>query len=216
MKTTILFDLDGTLLYTIKDIEYCLNQIITKYGYDAVDEDTTLKCIGYGARELIRRATREENAEVFDKMLKEYLVVQQACDNSKTELYPGLNELLITLKKDGYKLGIVSNKPDCATQAVYEQLLSKYNFDFVTGCVDSLSPKPSADLVNLCLENLNSTKEESLYVGDSEVDVKTFVNAQVDGIGVLWGYRKRELLEKESCTRFALNATELYDIIKSF
>lgn len=216
MKTTILFDLDGTLLYTIKDIEYCLNQIITKYGYDAVDEQTTLKCIGYGARELIRRATCEENAEVVDKMLKEYLVVQQACDNSKTELYPGLNELLPMLKKDGYKLGIVSNKPNSATQVVYKQLLSKYNFDFVTGCVDHLSPKPSADLVNLCLENLNSTKEESLYVGDSEVDVKTFVNAQVDGIGVLWGYRKRELLEKEGCTNFATTAEELYKLIKTF
>ncbi len=216
MKTTILFDLDGTLLYTIKDIKYCLNQIITKYGYDAVDEQTTLKCIGYGARELIRRATREENAEVVDKMLKEYLVVQQACDNSKTELYPGLNELLPMLKKDGYKLGIVSNKPDSATQVVYKQLLSNYNFDFVTGCVDNLSPKPSPDLVNLCLQNLNATKEETLYVGDSEVDVKTFVNAQVDGIGVLWGYRQKELLEKEGCKYFATTAEELYKLIKTF
>lgn len=216
MKTTILFDLDGTLLYTIKDIKYCLNQIITKYGYDAVDEQTTLKCIGYGAKELIIRATGEKDALKIENMLKEYLVLQQACDNSKTELYPGLNELLPMLKKDGYKLGIVSNKPDTATQVVYKQLLSKYNFDFVTGCVDHLSPKPSADLVNLCLQNLNSTKEETLYVGDSEVDVKTFVNAQVDGIGVLWGYRQKELLVKEGCKHFAVNTDELYSIIKSF
>ncbi|MBO5851402.1 MAG: HAD family hydrolase [Clostridia bacterium] len=216
MKTTILFDLDGTLLYTIKDIKHCLNEIITQFGYDAVDEQTTLKCIGYGAKELIIRATGEKDVKKVETMLSKYLVLQEACDNSKTELYAGLDELLITLKKDGYKLGIVSNKPDSATQAVYKQLLSKYNFDFVTGCVDHLSPKPSADLVNLCLQNLNSTKEETLYVGDSEVDVKTFVNAQVDGIGVLWGYRKRELLEKEGCTRFANTATELYEIIKNF
>ncbi|MBR5438652.1 MAG: HAD family hydrolase [Clostridia bacterium] len=216
MKTTILFDLDGTLLYTIKDIKHCLNQIITKYGYTAVDEQTTLKCIGYGAKELIIRSTGEKDALKVESMLKEYLVLQQACDNSMTELYPGLNELLYMLKKDGYKLGIVSNKPDSATQVVYKQLLSKYNFDFVTGCVDHLSPKPSADLVNLCLEKLNSTKEETLYVGDSEVDVKTFVNANVEGIGVLWGYRQKELLVKEGCKHFAVDTNELYSIIKSF
>ncbi len=215
MKTTILFDLDGTILYTIKDIQSCLNTVIVKYGYNAVSEETTLKCIGYGARELIIRSTGEKNADKVDAMLKEYLILQENCDNSKTEIYKGVGELLKKLKKEGYKLGIVSNKPNNVTQVVVKEKLGEYGFDYYTGCLETLKTKPDPALVYLCLENLGSTAEETIYVGDSEVDVKTFKNANVDGIGVLWGYREKALLEKEGCSLFASNAEELYNLIKS-
>ncbi len=215
MKSTILFDLDGTLLYTIKDIQSCLNTVIVKYGYSAVSEETTLKCIGYGARELIIRSTGEKNADKVDAMLKEYSVLQENCDNSKTEIYKGVGELLKKLKKEGYKLGIVSNKPNNVTQVVVKEKLGEYGFDYYTGCLETLKTKPDPALVNLCLKNLNAKTSEAIYVGDSEVDVKTFKNAGVDGIGVLWGYRSKETLQKEGCTRFASNASELYEIIKT-
>ena len=121
------------------------------------------------------------------------------------------------LKKDGFKLAILSNKPNDATQAVYKQLLSKYNFDFVVGNIlDKFKPKPDKSCVEYCLQNLNSKPEECIYVGDSDVDMLTAIGSGLDEVGVLWGYRTKEDLVNAGATRLASNAKELEAIIYSF
>lgn len=216
MKKTILFDLDGTLLNTIEDIRYILNTVITKYGYKALDTKTTLGFVGRGAKYLVSKAIGTDNEEILAPIADEYIKMQAECDNSLTNLYGGLDWLLVELKKDGYKLAIVSNKPDPVTQIVVKQKLSKYGFDFVTGHrAELFPPKPDGGIVDYCLKNLNLSKDDAIYVGDSDIDVKTFLKAGIDGVGVTWGFRTKEELIDAGCTVFADTAKELYNIIKN-
>ena len=215
MKKLIIFDLDGTLLYTIDDILDSLNKTLINNGYPTITSKQVLSMLGYGAKELVRRALNNPNEEVLERIFTEYVAIQKQSTNEKTRLYDGLDEVLISLKQSGYMLAIVSNKPDNVTQVVCNQLLSKYNFDFITGNRPGVfNPKPDKTCVEYCLNTLNVTNNEAIYVGDSEVDVQTFINSNVDGIGVTWGYRPKQILVDFGCKNFASTPLELLDAIK--
>ena len=217
MKKLIIFDLDGTLLNTLEDIRDCMNKVLENNGYRTLNPDEILKCVGYGAKKLVYLAAGQPDNETHERLFKEYVPLQQASDNSKTVLYDGLDSVLVALKQKGYKLAIVSNKPDSVTQIVVEQKLSKYGFDFVTGNRPELfNPKPDKSCVEFCLNTLGVDKEDAIFVGDSEVDVQTFMNAGIDGIGVLWGFRKKSDMEEKGCVHFASTAEELLEKILKF
>ena len=217
MKKLIIFDLDGTILDTLEDIRECLNIALEKHGYKTLSPAEVLKRVGYGAKRLVELALGNPSAEELEKVFNDYVPLQAKSDNSKTVVYDGLDEVLLKLKSLGYKLAIVSNKPDSVTQIVCNQKLKKYGFDFITGNRPELfNPKPDISCVEYCLNSLGVKKEDALYVGDSEVDVKTFVSAGLDGIGVLWGFRPKQLLVEAGCTHFASNASELLDEILKF
>ena len=217
MKNTIIFDLDGTILNTLNDIHYSVNQALTHFGYSEVSIEKTLSAVGFGAKILVELISGLKDSKEFDELFNYYIELQSKNDNSRTVLYDGLDEVLTKLKKDGYMLAIISNKPDSITQIVCEQKLKKYGFDYITGNRPELfNPKPDKSCVLYFLEKYNINKEDVIYVGDSDVDVKTFIGAGVDGIGVLWGFRKKDVLEKAGCKYFASTAEELYKTIKSF
>ena len=217
MKKLVIFDLDGTLLNTLEDIKECLNIALEKFGYKTLTTPEVLKRVGYGAKKLVELALGNPTPEELEKVFNVYVPLQAKCDNSKTVLYDGLDEVLVSLKRKGYKLAIVSNKPDSVTQIVCEQKLKKYGFDFITGNRPELfSPKPDKSCVEYCLNSMGIDKKDAIYVGDSEVDVKTFVSAGLDGIGVLWGFRPKELLVDAGCVHFASDGQELLDKILSF
>lgn len=217
MKKLIIFDLDGTLLYTLDDIKESLNIVLKNNGYPTLSSEQVLQNVGYGAKELVRRSLNNPSDEVLQKVFDEYVPLQEKSQNEFTKLYDGLDSVLISLKKQGYKLAIVSNKPDSVTQIVYQQLLKQYDFDFVTGNRPGVfNPKPDKTCVEYCLNALQIDKQDALYVGDSEVDVKTFINSNVDGIGVTWGYRPKQLLVDAGCVCFASNPKELLEKINSF
>lgn len=217
MKKLIIFDLDGTLLNTIEDIRSCLNVVLERNGYKTIDAKETVSYLGYGAKALVNSASGKPDSETLERLFTEYVALQKNCDNSKTVLYDGLDGVLKTLKEKGYKLAIVSNKPDSVTQIVVEQKLSKYGFDFVTGNRPELfNPKPDKSCVEYCLNSLGIDKKDALFVGDSEVDVQTFMNAGIEGIGVLWGFRQKSVMQEKGCVHFANTADELLDKILNF
>lgn len=216
MKKLIIFDLDGTLLDTIPDILITLNASLKKFGLKTLTNEEILFKVGYGARRLVELAVGDINGEEFEKIYADYCIRLANCDNSFTKIYDGLDVCLKALKNDGYKLAIVSNKPDDAVQVVYKDKLFNYGFDFVIGNrPGEFNPKPDKSCVEYCLNKVGVSKEEAIYVGDSEVDVQTFINADIDGIAVLWGFRSKEILEKTGAIRFASTGAELYDKIKS-
>ena len=217
MKKLIIFDLDGTLLDTVEDLRYCINTLLEKHGYKTISAQETIKCLGYGAKQLVYLAAGKPDKETHEKLFAEYVPMQEKSDNAFTRLYDGLDEVLIKLKKLGYKLAIVSNKPDSITQIVVEQKLGSYGFDFVTGNRPELfSPKPDKSCVEYCLSSLGIKKEEAIFVGDSEVDVQTFIGAGIDGIGVTWGFRPKQQLIEAGCTHFADDANDLLNEILKF
>lgn len=216
MKKLVIFDLDGTLLDTLEDIRECINVVLENNGYKTLTKPEVLKCVGYGAKKLVYLAANNPDDETAEKLFNQYVPLQLKSDNSKTVLYDGLDKVLIELKNRGYKLAIVSNKPDSVTQPVVNQKLGKYGFDFVTGNRPELfNPKPDKSCVEYCLNTLSIKKEDAVFIGDSEVDVKTFKGAGIDGIGVLWGFRPKKMLEDAGCEIFAENAEQLLnEIIK--
>ncbi len=217
MKKLIIFDLDGTLLDTVEDIRYTLNELLKKYGLKTLNKEETIKKLGYGAKKLVELAVGDISQKKTEIIYNEYVKRLANSKNERTVLYDGLDEVLKALKKDGYKLAIVSNKPDDAVKVVVKDKLLDYGFDFVMGNLPGVfNPKPDKSCVEYCLNQMGYSKEEAVYIGDSEVDVETFINSEVDGISVLWGFRDRDILEKFGSTRFASTGAELYEIIKSF
>ena len=214
MKKLVIFDLDGTLLYTLEDINKSLNIVLEKHGYRAVSVDKTKNMVGYGAKKLIELASNE-SGEKLDSLFAELKAVMSSSDNSLTTLYNGLNKVLISLKNKGYKLAIISNKPNEATQEIYKQKLSEYKFDYVSGAnINLFKVKPDKECVEYCLHLLNVDKKDAVYVGDSEVDVQTAINANIDCISVLWGYRSRQEISKAGKSNFVSTPNELLDMIE--
>lgn len=215
MKKAVLFDLDGTLLYTLQDLYECMNLTMTHFGYSEITLEEARAYVGNGAKKFVERALKGR-LEKFDEVHAYYVSLQKACDNSKTVLYDGLSTLLPRLKEEGYMLGLISNKPDEVTKEVYNDKLKEYNFDFVLGAKKELNIKPSRDMIDYALKNLGVKGREVVYVGDSEVDVMTSKNAEIDLVTVLWGYRDKEILDKFGAKRYAKNCEELYREIKAF
>ena len=109
MKNTVIFDLDGTLLYTLEDIMDSVNDALSKFNLPTITIEQTLSYVGKGAKILMEQATKLPQGEEFDKVFAYFINVYENNANLKTRLYDGLDELLIKLKKDGFKLAILSN-----------------------------------------------------------------------------------------------------------
>ena len=187
-----LFDMDGTLLDTLEDLQDSVNYVLQSHGYPERTLEEVRAFVGNGAEALMRRALPETVGEAeFAEILQEYRAWYQAHNCVKTRPYDGVTEVLAALKKRGVQVAIVSNKPDETTKT----LAAKF-FPGVPafGQVADLPPKPAPDMVNRALAELGCTRDGAVYVGDSEVDVQTAINCCVDFIGVSWGFRGREKL----------------------
>ena len=192
---TIIFDLDGTLLDTLEDLKTAVNYALSACNMPVRTLEEIRQFVGNGVKKLMVRAVPEgEQNPAFERafeLFKEYY--GEHC-NDATKAYDGIPELLEVLKNAGYVLAIVSNKIDSAVQ----DLNSRYfpQVDVAIGDRENLKRKPEPDSVFLALKELGRTKEEAVYIGDSEVDLQTAQNAGLACISVLWGFRDREFLEE--------------------
>ena len=126
-----------------------------------------------------------------------------------------MTELLKELKKEGYLLAVVSNKPQDGTTEVIRKFFGDGLFDYVYGQREGVKTKPDKEPVEIVLKALNVSKKDAVYVGDSEVDALTAINADLYGISVLWGFREKSLLIETGAVNFAENASELHEIIEN-
>ena len=131
----------------------------------------------------------------------------------KTGPYPGIPELVKKLSEDGYKMAIVSNKVDSAVKDLAKQFFPEIKV--AIGERTGIRRKPAPDTVIQALEELGVTKEESVYIGDSEVDLATARAAGLPCISVLWGFRERSLLEEEGATCFVESTEEIPEILRN-
>ncbi|MGN1086056.1 MAG: HAD family hydrolase [Porcipelethomonas sp.] len=208
-----IFDMDGTILNTIDDLAASLNYVLEKSGFPARTMDEVISFIGDGLRKLIERGVPEgTDSETVDKVLadfKEYYAVHCA---DKTAPYDGIIELLENLRRNGCLTAVVSNKADDAVQ----ELCRKYFdglFDYAVGERSGILRKPAPDSVNEVLEKLNVSRGNAVYIGDSDVDIKTAENAGMDSIIVEWGFRERDFLLKKGAKTIVSAAKEIEDII---
>ncbi len=194
MRRTVLFDLDGTLLDTLGDITAASNDILARFDRPACTEEEMRSFIGNGARNQLRCAWKGEPTEA---QLEEALTLYRpyyADHLSGTRPYDGILPLLRRLKEDGFRIAVVTNKPQLPTERLCESLLSGL-LDAVVGEEPARPKKPAPDMVEEAMRRLGVTREDCVYVGDSEVDVLTGRNAGMPCYSCTWGYRSRaELL----------------------
>lgn len=191
-----IFDLDGTLLNTIKTINYYLNLALSTYGLGSVSEEDTMRFVGDGAIKLIERALDRVGADssLFDIVYKTYNEAYNSSPYYLTEVYEGIPELLSALKGKGIRLAVLSNKPDFAVKATIGKFLPD-TFDIVRGGVDGVPLKPSPDALFGILREFGFTPDETAYIGDSEPDVLTAQNAGIkNAIFVTYGFRTADQL----------------------
>jgi len=210
---TIIFDLDGTLLNTLEDLTDSVNYALELYGYPKRTIEEVRKFVGNGVARLITLAVPggiddpfyKDCLETFKKYYSENM-------NNKTIPYKGIINLLQQLKKEDYKLAVVSNKIDKAVKGLVREFFGEY-VQVAIGETDNISRKPAPDTVLKAIEELGSSPDKTVYVGDSEVDVKTAKNSGVICVGVTWGFRDRDVLEKEGADFIIDEPMELVKII---
>ena len=197
MYKAVIFDLDGTLLNTIDDLADSVRYVQQQFGFAQHDTETVKQHVGNGIRNLIIRsipqgADNPHFEQAYALFLNYY---RQHCED-KTDLYDGISGLLGRLKEKNIKMAIVSNKAHAAVQKLYDTYFSGL-IDVAFGENESagIAKKPAPDLVYRALEVLKCTKEEAVYVGDSDVDKATADNAGMDCVLCAWGFRDRTLLE---------------------
>lgn len=214
MIKAIIFDLDGTLLDTSGDIQYVLNSSLQKFSLPTLSMKKTMEFVGDGARKLIERAVGQRQ-DLTDTVYADYMENFVRCDNSRTKLFDGEAETLKWLKEKGIRLAIISNKPQRATERVYDKFLSIYGFCEVLGQTEYYPLKPDPASTLAVLARLGVSGQECLYVGDGDADVATAKAAGLKCLSVLWGFRSREQLERAGATAFAEDFSSLEKFIEN-
>ncbi len=191
----VIFDLDGTLLDTLETLSYYSNFTLEKLGLTPYEKDAYRYMIGNGAKKLIQRMLAGRDAdELFEKAYEMYITAYNSDTLFKTEIYPGITELLAVLKKAGMKLAVLSNKPHEATVPIIKSFFGEETFADIRGAMEGVPIKPDPAAALDIAGKLGCKPGECLYVGDTGVDMETGRRAGFHTVGVLWGFRDREEL----------------------
>lgn len=197
MKKLVIFDLDGTLLDTIADLAESANHALKQLGYPTRDVETIRTFVGNGVNKLLFRALpdEEKNEENMMRMRTHFVPYYDAHNADLSAPYPGIVALLEELQAKGLRMAVASNKYQEATVKLVKHYFPMIDFVEVLGQREGINVKPDPTIVFDILKKAGVSKEETLYVGDSGVDMQTAINAGVDAIGVTWGFRPRTELE---------------------
>ena len=215
MKYTIaIFDLDGTILNTLEDLADSTNYALKTCGYPERTMDEVRQFGGNGIRKLMERAVPEGTpVEEIDRVHETFTAHYKVHCADKTRPYDGIMELLQNLKKDGCKLAVVSNKADYGVQELCKQYFDGV-FDFAVGEREGIRKKPAPDSVNEVLKTLGCSRDRAVYIGDSDVDIQTAANAQMDHIIVEWGFRDVPFLIAKGAKVLVEKPEEILEIVE--
>lgn len=213
-----IFDLDGTLLDTLDDLTDAVNATMEKFGYPSRSRGEVRMFVGNGVERLIELSLPADRPEIrntpeFDEIVNCYRNYYAAHSEIKTAPYAGVIELIDRLEESGVRTAVVSNKPNGATVKLCGKYFAGVGTVGGEREAEGIRRKPHPDMVLCAVKEMGLEPEDCVYIGDSEVDVLTAKNAGMDCITVTWGFRDRDLLEKEGAVLFADTADEVYRLI---
>ena len=193
----VIFDLDGTLLDTLEDIADAANRVLVDKGFPSHSVDAYRYFVGDGIRILMSRVLPEEKRddETIEECVKSFREEYDHNWNVKTRPYEGIPEMLDEMTARGLKLAVLSNKPDDFTKKCVAELLGKWNFEVVLGYHSQIPPKPDSSGAFQIVEQMDVQPEHILYLGDTDIDMKTAVAGGMFPVGALWGFRSLEELK---------------------
>ena len=210
MKKLVIFDLDGTLLNTIADLANSTNYALKVLGYPIHEPDKYNFMVGNGINKLFERALPDgEKTEENVLRVRQEFVPYYDQHNADKSPYPGVTELLETLQTAGMQLAVASNKYQAATEKLIAHYFPNIKFTAVFGQREGIPVKPDPIIVKEILQIAKVQEEETLYAGDSGVDMQTAINAGVTSCGVTWGFRPRTELESFHPDHIVDNAEEI-------
>ena len=216
MYRYVIFDLDGTLLNTIDDLADAGNWVCCKHGWPTHTVDEFKYFVGNGMTMLATRFMPEEcrTPEGIRGVLDEFMPYYDAHKQDKTAPYAGMPEALQRLKEAGISMSVLTNKADHMAGPVIEGYYPGL-FPMVQGALPGVPPKPDPTLLHKLMERMEVKPEETLFVGDSNVDIQTAKNGGLASCGVLWGFRTRQELEAEGADHTVETPEELVELILS-
>ena len=196
-KRYAIFDLDGTLLDTLDDLTDSMNYLLGKHNFPLRTRDEVRNFVGNGVRKLVERAVPndyKEDDEFIDKFYNDFSLYYNSHSDIKTSPYPGTLDMLDKLLRNGFDIAIVSNKIDSAVKDLSMKFFGE-RIKAAIGEKPSIRHKPEPDMVFMAMEKMDADKGNSIYIGDSEVDIQTAKNSGIPCISVLWGFKDRKFLE---------------------
>ncbi|MBQ2991761.1 MAG: HAD family hydrolase [Clostridia bacterium] len=212
----VIWDLDGTLLDTLDDLTASTNAALASCGLPARTKDEVRRFVGSGVRRLMEQAVGEPGAEHpdFDRIMDAFVAHYGAHSRDKTAPYDGVMEMLHALSAEGIVHAIVSNKIDSAVKALSREYFGGLMHSSV-GDDPSRRKKPAPDSVLEAMRLMGVSAQETVYVGDSDVDVITARNAGIPCIAVTWGFRDEACLRGAGAEHIAHTPQELMRIAET-
>lgn len=211
----IIFDLDGTLLDTVDDLGDSMNEVLKTYNYPTFTSEEYKLKVGGGFKGLVLSSLPEgTDSNKIDEAIGLFADSYDRRYLNKTKTYKGIDSVLDKLNEMGFKLGINSNKKDEYTKNLINKFFKRIPFTAVYGERDGISRKPDPTSALDIIKLMELKAEEVLYIGDTSVDIMTAENSGIDSVGVLWGFRNYEELNKHGATYIISDPKEILNIVK--
>ncbi|GJQ59110.1 MAG: HAD family hydrolase [Candidatus Scalindua sp. AMX11] len=211
----VIFDLDGTLLNTLEDLANSMNRVLGQNGFPTHQTDAYRYFVGDGALELVNRALPIEKRidSIATQCLEDFRTDYRENWKIKTAPYEGVPEMLDALKMRKVKMAILSNKPHEHTKRCVTELLPQWDFSIVLGQRNGIPRKPDPIGAFEVAEHMNIPPSEFIYLGDTDIDMKTSVTAGMFPVGALWGFRTAEELQESGAQALISHPLEILPLL---
>jgi phosphoglycolate phosphatase len=213
----VLFDLDGTLLFTLQDLANSVNDSLRRLGFPTHPTEAYKYLVGEGREIMALKSLPPPHRDATTvnrlvALINEEYSRQWAIN---TRPYPGIRELLDSLTVKGIKLAVLSNKADDISKTMVAGLLGRWKFDVVRGAVNGVPKKPDPTAALQLAHELHLKPSEFVYLGDSDIDMKTAVAAGMYPVGALWGFRTAEELLEGGAKVLIKHPVELMNLLQN-
>jgi phosphoglycolate phosphatase len=211
----VIFDLDGTLVNTLGDIAYSVNKALNLHGFPGLPETAYLSLVGWGMKKLALSALPEssKNEETAGAVALDALRFYTEKPAVYAEPYPGIQQLVAELAHRKVKTAVLSNKSDPIVKLIIDGLFPKGSFNITRGEIAGFPRKPDPASSWDILVQLDCTPSETIFAGDSEIDMETARNAGCFPLGVSWGFRPRNIIEEAGAARIIDEPVQLLEFI---
>jgi phosphoglycolate phosphatase len=220
--TTLIFDLDGTLMNTLDDLHDSVSYALQEAGLQPIPKQDTRRYLGNGVRRLVEQSVTQSCPEadptLRERVFETFRTYYVAHSMDKTAPYEGIPQVLGQCKKRGYFTAIVSNKLDPAVKDLHQAFFADV-IDVAIGETPTVKRKPAPDMVDEAIRQLSQLKgktikkQECIYIGDSEVDLLTAKNSGLPCIAVSWGFRDRDFLVEQGAKTIIDKPEEIFEKI---
>ena len=215
----VIFDCDGTLVNTLDDIAAAMNRSLAQHGFPPLPLERYRDIVGWGIFKLAEYAlpldARMEDAIQTVGICAQRFMEEQPEDQYLSKPYPGIRELLPQLRAKKFSIGVLSNKPDPVLRRLMDDLFGRSAFDAVCGLQSGLPAKPDPAPVWEILAELGRVPGDTVFMGDSEIDMETARNSGCFPLGASWGYRSRAVLASAGAARIIDTPDEIWKLLNS-